>query len=315
MPYALQLYQHTRGSEAVHPSHSTGDITTPSPAPLRSPSNPHFKRSSAISLRIRSLQEKGLVEDLPPNSATNNLEVGSSDLSSSSSSSIQTDDQLQLQLLRHRLFGQPTLLSLNTKIGPQHATTVQVQKLGGRISPYSCSACIPCPCPCPLCLIELRKMRQSSASRRSGCAVGRRAVRDALANPLLCWHSVPTLTVVCQGMLLYYDLCQGAPFLLSSHPTSPDNYILRCFRNACCVVSSAFTLLLGSRIHAPGQTRGRTFRRAESLCDHEDYILDGRDSQALRFTQETDGRTKRIVANRPTLLHGKPHNPRITTNA
>jgi hypothetical protein len=31
-----------------------------------SPSNPQFKRSSAISLRIRSLQEKGLVEDLPP---------------------------------------------------------------------------------------------------------------------------------------------------------------------------------------------------------------------------------------------------------
>ena len=236
----------------MHPSHSrllVGERyhNTSAPAPLRSPSNPQFKRSSAISLRIRSLQEKGLVEDLPPNSATNNLEVGSSDLSSSSSSSIQTDDQLQLQLLRHRLFGQPTLLSLNTKIGPQHATTVQVQKLGGRISPYSCSACIPCPCPCPLCLIELRKMRQSSASRRSGCAVGRRAVRDALANPLLCWHSVPTLTVVCQGMLLYYDLCQGAPVLLSSHPTSPDNYcgvfatlvVLFRPRSHCCLVANS----------------------------------------------------------------------------
>jgi len=139
-----------------------------------------------------------------------------------------------------RLFGQPTLLSLNTKIGPQHATTVQVQKLGGRISPYSCSACIPCPCPCPLCLIELRKMRQSSASRRSGCAVGRRAVRDALANPLLCWHSVPTLTVVCQGTLLYYDLCQGAPFLLSSHPTSPDNY---------CGVFATLVMLFRPRSH------------------------------------------------------------------
>ena len=177
----------------MHPSHSTGDITTPSPAPLRSPSNPHFKRSSAISLRIRSLQEKGLVEDSPPNSATNNLEVGWSVVGlviiiiiihpNRRSTPTPTSPPC-------RLFGQPTLLSvsLNTKIGPQHATTVQVQKLGGRISPYSCSACIPCPCPCPLCLIELRKMRQSSASRRSGCAVGRRAVRDALANPLLCWH-------------------------------------------------------------------------------------------------------------------------------
>ena len=225
MPYALQLYQHTRGSEAVHPSHSSSGRYVSITTPLR------------LRLSVQPAIQK-IISHQPPHSFL--ARKGFSRRFAAKLSHKQPGSRIVglviIIIIIHpnrrstptptsppcRLFGQPTLLSLNTKIGPQHATTVQVQKLGGRISPYSCSACIPCPCPCPLCLIELRKMRQSSASRRSGCAVGRRAVRDALANPLLCWHSVPTLTVVCQGMLLYYDLCQGAPFLLSSHPTSPD---------------------------------------------------------------------------------------------
>ena len=84
-------------------------------------------------------------------------------------------------------------------------------------------------------------------------------------------------------------------------------------RLLCCFVH--VHIVAGSRIHAPpGQTRGRTFWRSESLCDHEDYIHTGRSGlSGLAITQETDGR-KRIVANRPALWHGKPRNPRIITN-
>ena len=141
-----------------------------------------------------------------------------------------------------RLFGQPTLLSvsLNTKIRPAARHNCASTKTWWKDFALLMQCLHPMSMSMSLCLIELRKMRQSSASRRSGCAVGRRAVRDALANPLLCWHSVPTLTVVCQGTLLYYDLCQGAPFLLSSHPTSPDNY---------CGVFATLVMLFRPRSH------------------------------------------------------------------
>jgi hypothetical protein len=149
-------------------------------------------------------------------------------------------------------------------------------------------------------------------ARRPTAQPHNRLLRDVLANPLLCWQSVgpwPT----------YYYLMPGNAAVVFCFRS--ERFSLIHTSSCCCglllVVSFSTRLVL---LLVPEMRRESTLTRARAGAystfsglpaglrrGHEDYILVGT-LGPCDYTR--DGRTKRIVANRPALWHRKPRNPR-----